>query len=123
MKIFDAPSAYLQTPDDWTDVSTYILAAPRVMGFNPTVIVTIMRQVIVRELQTHIDQQVYEMQKLSGFRLLQRQPVVMTKKGKWARSCFRKQQPQGPDLPEAGLLHGGPNHLGLTATRPLPRTS
>ena len=57
MKAFDAPSVFLQTPDDWSDASTYILAAPKVMGFTPTVIVTIMRQVIVRELQIHIDQQ------------------------------------------------------------------
>jgi len=99
MKAFDAPSVFLQTPDDWSDASTYILAAPKVMGFTPTVIVTIMRQVIVRELQIHIDQQVYEMQKLSGFRLLQREPVRATKRGQTGSVSFsHDNNGRGPEV-------------------------
>jgi hypothetical protein len=120
MKIFDAPSAYLQTPDDWTDVSTYILAAPRVMGFNPTVIVTIMRQVILRELQTHIDQQVYEMQKLPGFQLLQRQPVILTKNGQTGFVVFtHNNNQQGPPVYQKQVYYMlGQTIWVLTATAP-----
>jgi hypothetical protein len=70
MKIFNAPSALLQTPDDWFDASTYILAAPKNMGFTPTVVINVTRRVLLPDLQRHIDQQVYELQKLSGFHLV-----------------------------------------------------
>ncbi|HEV3333216.1 MAG TPA: DcrB-related protein [Bryobacteraceae bacterium] len=120
MKTFNAPSAYLQTPDDWADVSSYILAAPKVAGFAPTVIVNIMRQVIVRELQKHIDQQVYEMQKLSGFKLLQRQPVVVTSKGQTGFVAFSHDNNQrGPEVYQKQVYYMvGQTIWVLTATSP-----
>lgn len=120
MKIFDAPSAYLETPDDWSEGSTYILAMPKTGGFTPTVIVNIMRQVILPDLQSHIDQQVYEMQKLSGFQLVQRQPVIRGPKEQTGSISFlQDNNKRGPELYQKQIYHMvGQTIWCLTATAP-----
>jgi hypothetical protein len=120
MKTFDAPSLHLETPDDWFDASTYILAAPRNMGFTPTVVVNVTRRVILPDLQRHIDQQVYEMQKLSGFRLVQRQPVTTTQQTQTGSIAFyQDNNKQGPELYQKQIYYmTGQTIWCLTATSP-----
>ena len=118
MKVFDAPSAYLETPDDWIEASTYILAAPRTAGFTPTVIVSITHRVILPDLQAHIDQQVYEMQKISGFQLLERQPVIRGPNEQYGSVAFlQDNNKRGPELFQKQVYHMiGQTIWCLTAT-------
>jgi len=120
MKTFNAPSAVLEAPDDWFDASTYILAAPMDMGFTPSVVINVTRQVILPDLQRHIDQQVYELQKLSGFQLLGRQLVVKSRIGQTGSIAFvQDNNKRGPQLYQKQVYHmAGQTIWCLTATCP-----
>lgn len=121
MKKFKGSSLHLETPDDWTDASTYILAAPRTQGFVPTLVITVTQQVVYPELQRHMDQQLYELQKLSGFKLFERRPVADSPKGQTGVLEFQwDNNKRGPELYQKQVYYMvGQTVWCLTATSPV----
>jgi hypothetical protein len=120
MKTFKAPSVLLQAPDDWFDASTYVLAAPKHMGFTPTVVINVTRRVLLPDLKRHIDQQVYELQKLSGFQLVAQQPVTEHHGVSTGSILFlQDNNRQGPELFQKQVYYmAGQTIWCLTATCP-----
>lgn len=75
MKQFVAPSASLTTPDNWSDFSTYVIAARRIGGFTPTVVITQTPGIVDTDLNRQIERQLPELRKLKDFRLVRRTEV------------------------------------------------
>lgn len=94
MKQFIAPSASLATPDNWSDFSTYILAAPRTGGFTPTVVITQTPGIIDTNLNLQIERQLPELRKLPGFRLVSQTPVETRQIGDVAILEFSRSDPE-----------------------------
>ena len=82
MKLFRTPSLSLQTPDFWMDQSTYVLLGAEILGFRPSIVVTMSSGVMDPYLRRHVEIQLAEMQKtLAGFLLLARSEPFATPHG------------------------------------------
>ena len=94
MKQFIAPSASLTAPDNWSDFSTYILAARRIGGFTPTVVITQTPGIVDTDLNRQIERQLPELQKLPNFRLVRRTEVQTLQIGDVAILEFSRSDPE-----------------------------
>lgn len=73
MPSFRSPSVALETPEGWQDASTVVVLGPQDMGFKPSVVVAVNRDVLDPYLKRHVDIQAGEMQKnLPAFTLIAR---------------------------------------------------
>ena len=122
MPLFATPSMSLAIPEAWQDMSTYILAAPPITGFTPTVTVNVNPRVADAYLERNVLIQTQEMEKtLPGFRLIQREPAFPTPYGQMARLEFHWQSGEaGQWLHQMQMyVQAGNTLYTLTATAPL----
>lgn len=78
MKKFQTPSTYLETPDDWKDLSTLVLSGPPLNGVSPTIVVTHTLEIPERSLDAHVEQQLIDLGILEDFQLLDRRSFFDT---------------------------------------------
>jgi hypothetical protein len=66
-KPFDAPSFAVQVPDEWIDLSSYIIGGPVIEGFRTSIVIA--RNIFVKEptLDAYVDRQIEDLQKLPEF--------------------------------------------------------
>jgi hypothetical protein len=119
MKIFNAPSAYLITPAEWTDASTHILVGQKVGDFRTTIVIN-SSPLKTADLEKHVDEQLLQLQTgVQRFQLLFRQPVVNAPAGPTVIVEFAWSQTQGPRLQQRQMFVQFMNNVYcLTATAP-----
>ena len=66
-KSFDAPSFAVQVPDEWIDLSSYIIGGPVIEGFRTSIVVA--RNIFVKEatFDAYVDRQLEDLRKLPEF--------------------------------------------------------
>ena len=88
MKVFDAPSAYIEAPENWVDASVYTIAGPPITGFSPTVVISRLLVNPEPDLDTYVDSQLADLKLLNKYKLGERGSTPDHEFGPMVRTAF-----------------------------------